>query len=95
MVNIVNKFVTIFAGLPDSCIVTNNQPERLITTVTSSSGQINLQMTHIQFAVTAKNCTIPSWHRDPSLRSGLLAKETGQVPGACVRYRLLTILPGR
>ena len=59
-VNIVNKLVTIFAGHLDSCIVTNNQPERLKTTVTSGSGQINVQMTLIQFAGTCKNCAIPS-----------------------------------
>jgi hypothetical protein len=59
-VNIVNKLVTIFAGHLDSCIVTNNQPEGLKTTVISGSGQINVQMTLIQFAGTGKNCAIPS-----------------------------------
>jgi len=78
-VNIVNKLVTIFAGHFDSFIVTNNQPERLLTTAISGSGQINVQMTLIQFAGTGKNCAIPSLHRD-----SFLAKETGQVPGACV-----------
>ena len=63
-VNIVNKLVTIFAGHLDSFVVTNNQLKRLKTTSTSGSGQINVQMTLIQFAGTGKNCAIPSAHRD-------------------------------
>jgi hypothetical protein len=59
-VNIVKKLVTIFAVHPDSFIVINNQPKRLISTATSGSGQINVQMTLIPFAGTCKNCAIPS-----------------------------------
>jgi len=78
-VNIVKKLVTIFAGHLDSFIVTNNQLKRLKTTATSGSGQINVQMTLIQFAGTCKNCAIPVLHRDsfPGL--------TGQVQGRLLR----------
>jgi hypothetical protein len=78
-VNIVNKLVTIFAGHLDSFIVINNHLKHLISTATSGSGQISVQMTLIQFAGTCKNCAIPSWHRD-----SFLAKVPGQVPGAYV-----------
>jgi hypothetical protein len=49
-VNIVKKFVTIFAGNLDNFIVTNNQLKLLKTTVTSGSGQITIQMTIYRFA---------------------------------------------
>jgi len=58
--NIVNKLVTIFAGHFDSFIVINNLSNHLISTATSGSGQINVQMTLIPFAGTCKNCAIPS-----------------------------------
>ena len=58
-VNIVNKLVTIFAGHLDSFIVINNHFKHLISTATSGSGQINVQMTLIPFAGTCKNCAIP------------------------------------
>jgi hypothetical protein len=78
-VNIVKKLVTIFAGHLDTFIVINSQFKRLKTTVTSGSGQINVQMTLIRFAGTCKNCAIPVLHRDsfPGL--------TGQVPGRLLR----------
>jgi hypothetical protein len=71
----VHKLVTVFAGHLDSFIVINNQFKRLRTTATSGSGQINVQMTLIQFAGTGKNRAIPGLHRDsfPGL--------TGQLPG--------------
>ena len=75
-VNIVKKLVTIFAGHLDSFIVINNQYNHLISTATSGSGQINVQMTLIPFAGTGKNCAIPVLHRDNKL-----AKETGQMTG--------------
>jgi len=74
-VNIVKKLVTIFAGHLDSCIVTNNQHEHLKTTATPGSGQINVQMTLIQFA-GAKIAPYPSRYRD-----SFAAKETGQSTG--------------
>ena len=58
-VNIVKKLVTIFAGHLDSFIVINNHFKLLFSTATSGSGQINVQMTLIQFAGTCKNCAIP------------------------------------
>jgi hypothetical protein len=68
-VNKVNKLVTIFAGNLGSFIMTNNQPKHLISTATSGSGQINVQMTLIPFAGPDsyrddKNCAIPGLHRD-------------------------------
>jgi hypothetical protein len=75
----VKKLVTIFAGNLDSFIMINNHFKHLFSTATSGSGQINVQMTLIQFAGTCKNCAIPSLHRDsfPGL--------TGQVPGRLLR----------
>jgi hypothetical protein len=63
-VNIVHKLVTIFAGHLDNFIVINNHFKHLYYTATSGSGQINVQMTLIQFAGICKNCAIPSAHRD-------------------------------
>ena len=63
-VNIVHKFVTIFAGYLDYFIVTNNHSNHLFSTSTPGSGQISVQMKLIPFAGTGKNCAIPGLHRD-------------------------------
>jgi hypothetical protein len=85
-VNIVHKLVTVFAGHLDSFIVINNHFIHLISTATSGSGQISVQMTLIQFAGTCKNCAIPVLYRDSFL--GL----TGQCPGRLLHQVTFTKL---